>query len=242
MQENKSILGIIGGLGPLATALFAEEVIKMTDADTDQQHLDMIIYSFPSIPDRTGFILGRTNEDPVPEIVRIGRQLSSLGAKFIAIPCITAHCFHDRIEKDIPAAVINAVTETALHLKENGVTHAGIMATDGTVSLKLFNNELLKFGITPVTPSPERQKDVMSVIYDDIKANRRPDMCKFSRAVKELRENGAQAIILGCTELSLIKRDGSIGSGFIDVLDVLAKRSIELCGGKLKEEYGRLIT
>ena len=242
MQDNKSILGVIGGLGPIATAHFTELAIRMTDADIDQQHLNMIIYNFPSIPDRTGFILGRTKEDPVPEIVRIGRELSSLGAQYIAIPCITAHCFHERIVKEVPAKVINAVTETALHLKENGVTRAGIMATDGTVSLKLFHKELEKFGITPVTPSVERQKDVMSVIYDDIKANRRADMSKFSRTVDELKENGAQTIILGCTELSLIKRDENIGSGFIDVLEVLAKRSVELCGGKLKEEYKRLIT
>ncbi len=239
---SKSILGVIGGLGPIATSHFMELVIRMTDASADQEHLDMIVYNFPSIPDRTGYILDQTKPSPLPKIIEIGNNLVAQGAQRIVIPCITAHYFYDLLEEKIPAPIINGLQETVRHLKENGITRAGIMATDGTISARLFHKELEAQGITPVVPSDERQRDVMYIIYDNIKANRPADMSRFQAVSQELRDNGAQAIILGCTELSLIKRDYQIGPGFIDTMDVMAQQSILLCGGALKEEYRHLIT
>ena len=116
------------------------------------------------------------------------------------------------------------------------------MATDGTIRSRLFQQELEKHGITPVIPGEEGQKCVMSVIYDDIKANRPADMDKFDLASRDLREKGAQAIILGCTELSLVKRDCPIGAGYLDAMEVLAQTCVIRCGGKLKEEYQDLIS
>ncbi len=242
MTQNKKVLGVIGGLGPIATAHFMELVIRMTDAQTDQQHLDMIIYNFPSIPDRTGYILDNTQESPLPHMISIGENLMQQGADFIAIPCVTAHYFYRELENAISVPVINGVRETAAHLKEQGITTAGIMATDGTISAGLFARELESLGITPVIPSAKRQKDVMHLIYNNIKANRPADMERFHAVSRELHENGAEAIILGCTELSLIKRDYPIGAGFIDAMEVLAQRSVQLCDKKLKSEYECLIS
>ncbi len=241
-QSAQKVLGVIGGLGPIATAHFMELVIRMTDAKTDQQHLDMIIYNFPSIPDRTGYILDNTRPNPLPQMLSIGESLMAQGADFIAIPCVTAHYFYRELENAIRVPVINGVRETAAHLKEHGIARAGIMATDGTVSAGLFARELEALGITPVIPSPKRQKDVMHLIYDNIKANHPADMERFHAVSRELRENGAEAIILGCTELSLIKRDYPIGAGFIDAMEVLAQRSVLLCGKRLKSEYECLIS
>jgi aspartate racemase len=116
------------------------------------------------------------------------------------------------------------------------------MATDGTVRSGLFHQAITACGMTPIVPSASRQADVMHLIYDNIKANLPPDMEKFRAVQQELQSQGAQAIILGCTELSLIKRDYPIGSGFIDAMEVLAQQSVLLCGGKLKEEYNCLIS
>ena len=116
------------------------------------------------------------------------------------------------------------------------------MATDGTIRSKLFQQELEKHGITPVIPGEKGQKCVMSVIYDDIKANRPAGMDKFDLAARDLREAGAQAIILGCTELSLVKRDYPIGAGYLDAMEVLARRCVLECGGRLKHEYQNLIS
>ena len=241
-MDQKLTLGVIGGLGPIATAHFMELVIRMTEADTDQEHLDMILYSRPSIPDRTGYILDPSKPNPLPEMIRVGNALARQGAKLIAIPCMTAHYFHRDLTRYIEAPIVHAIHETAVHLKKHGITKVGIMATDGTVRSKLFQQELLEHGITPLIPGEQGQKCVMSVIYDDIKANRPAEMDKFDFAAKDLREQGAEAIILGCTELSLVKRDYPIGAGYLDAMEVLAQTCVRMCGGKLKEAYQNLIS
>jgi aspartate racemase len=239
---NKKTLGVIGGLGPIATAHFMELVIKMTDARTDQEHLDMIIYNSPSIPDRTSYILDNTKPNPLPQIIEIGKALSEQKSGFIAIPCITAHYFHDELQKEISAPIIHIVKETVKHLKENGVSKVGIMATDGTISAGLFQKELRDNGMEAIIPSPDRQKDVMSLIYDCVKADKPVDTEAFNRVKNELSEKGAETTILGCTELSLIKRDYEIGAGFIDAMEVLAQQAVLKCGAQIKDEYRNLIT
>lgn len=240
--EKQHPLGVIGGLGPIATSHFMELIIRMTDAQRDQQHLDMIIYHTPSIPDRSSYILDPSLPSPLDPMIDLGRRLSKQNVGCIAIPCVTAHYFHDQLSSEIPAPIIHAVEETAIHLQAGGIKKAGIMATDGTVSSGLFQQQLAKRGITRVIPSEDGQKDVMHLIFDCIKANKPADMERFHRVARELRENGAEVIILGCTELSLIKRDHDIGKGFLDALEVLAQQSVLRCGAPLKDEYRCLIT
>lgn len=243
MSLNKVYtLGVIGGLGPIATSYFMELVIKVTKAETDQEHINMIIYSCPGIPDRTEYILDNSKPNPLPDIIRIGKVLAEQKSDFIAIPCITAHYFYNQLSDEIPLPIINIVKETVIHLKENNISRVGIMATDGTISTSLFQKELKDNGMVAIVPSRERQKDVMSLIYDCIKADKPVDMDKFNEVKKELTENGSEIIILGCTELSLIKRDYDIGAGFIDAMEVLAQQSVLKCGADVKDEYRCLIT
>lgn len=238
---EKHILGVIGGLGPMATALFMEQVISMTDAATDQENVDMILYNFPSIPDRTGYILGTSSQSPLPEMTRVGLALAQQAVSCIAIPCVTAHYFHSQLQQCIPVPIINGVAETARLLKEQGIGRVGIMATDGTVRTRLLSGELEKAGIQPVLPSALRQKDVMHLIYENVKAGRPVGMDRFRAVQQELLDAGAQWIILGCTELSVIKRNCDIGPGFLDVMEVLARESVLRCGKKLRPEYECLI-
>jgi aspartate racemase len=105
-------LGVIGGLGPIATAYFYELVIQMTSAKVDQEHIEMLIFSKPSIPDRTEYILGKSKENPVHPMIDIGKLLVGMGADHIAIPCITAHYFHDILSEGIGAPIIHIIKET----------------------------------------------------------------------------------------------------------------------------------
>lgn len=235
-------LGIIGGMGPMATAYFMELIINMTDAHCDQDHLEMIIYNCPSIPDRTRFILGKSTDNPVFPMIRIGKQLEAQKADNIVIPCITSHYFYKSLIEKVKVPIINIIKETVLYLRERGIKAAGIAATDGTISTNLFQKELEASGIECILPSDIRQKLVMDLIYKDIKAGLPPEMDKFRSASEELRQKGAEVIILGCTELSLIKRDYKIGGGYIDAMEVLARSSILSCHCKLKKEYEDLIT
>ena len=214
----------------------------MCDAKCDQENLDMIIYNIPSIPDRTAYILDNSKESPLPRMVEIGHTLTEQGADQIAIPCVTAHYFCDELDLNISAPIINGVRETVAYLKDRNISKVGIMATDGTISSGLFAKELEAAGITPVIPSKDGQAAVMHLIYNNIKAGTAPDMNKFAFVRDELFSLGAEAIILGCTELSLIKRDYIIGAGFIDVMEVLASQSLQKCDKKVKEEYKNLIT
>ena len=242
MMQTKPFLGVIGGLGPVATAYFMELVTVMTDAKVDQEHLPMLVYSAPSIPDRTRYILDNTQPSPLPEMLRIGNFLAQQGAQRIAIPCVTAHYFIRDLEAGIPVPLLNGVRETVMHLKEQGITRVGIMATDGTIRSGIFRRELESCGMEAIEPSKLRQADVMHLIFDNIKAAAPADMEKFHAVRQELQEKGAQAIILGCTELSLIKRDYAIGAGFVDAMEVLAQQAVLQCGMPLKAEFRSLIS
>ena len=188
-------LGIIGGLGPMATAYFMELLINMTDAKCDQDHLEMIIYNCPSIPDRTAYILGKSNANPVVPIIKIGKKLKEQNVDCISIPCITAHYFHDEIEKN---------------------------------------------GMHGLVPDKKYQRIVMDIIYKDIKAGKIPDIEKYNVVATHLKNKGAQVIILGCTELSLLKKQYDIKTGVIDAMEVLAKSSLIQCNKRVKPKYNKL--
>lgn len=234
-------LGVIGGLGPMATALFMRMVIEMTQAEIDQEHIEMVIYNCPQIPDRTSFILGNSSKDPTPEMIEIGKKLAEQGMDIIAIPCVTAHYFHDRLSKEIPVRIINIVDELCDYLKERGIHKVGLMATSGTVESRLFQKAMERSGMELIVPSDEGQKHVMHVIYENVKANKPMDMSRFGAASWELRAKGAEVIILGCTELSIVSETNAIGAGYIDAMRLLAKCAVEECG-TLKPEWKELIT
>ena len=234
-------LGVIGGLGPMATAYFMQLVIEMTDAATDQEHIPMIIYNCPQIPDRTGYLLGKSKENPGTLIVDCGKKIAAAGAELLAIPCITAHALFTEIEKEMDAPVLHIIRETAEYLKKEGIRKVGLEATDGTVQTGVFQKELEKQGIEVVLPSKEKQEMVMHIIYNNVKAGRRVDMEKFEQIEAELQKNGAEIIILGCTELSMVSRDEKIGHGYLDAMEVLARAAVLQCG-KLKTKYHRLLT
>ncbi len=233
------ILGVIGGLGPMATAYFVQLVTQMTDAVTDQEHIEMIIHSKPSIPDRTKYILGLSKDNPLPLLLSVEDSLIEQGANIIAIPCITAHFFQPELEKD-GIEVVHAIRETALYLNEEKITKIGVMATDGTIQSKLFQQILGEYNIECIVPSESKQKMVMSLIYNDVKAGKEPDMEEFNQIREELKNNGAQIVLLGCTELSLIKKDYKVGKDILDVMEVMARHVVLRCG-QLKNEYTHLI-
>lgn len=234
-------LGVIGGLGPMATAYFLQLVVQMTEAETDQEHIEILLHSKPQIPDRTRFILGQSREDPLPQMVEIGSDLAGQGTQLIAIPCITAHFFQKKLEEEIGVPIVDTIQETALTLKAAGVVRAGVMATDGTLQSGLFQRAFAEHGITPVLPDRAGQQTVMDIIYGNVKAGKPVDLPAFRRVAEGLFGQGAQAVLLACTELSLVKRDFGLGAGFLDVLEVLARKAVSTCG-HLKAQYECLLS
>ena len=119
-------LGVIGGLGPMASAYFLELLVRMTDAATDQEHLDVTLLCRPSIPDRTAAILDRSKDSPVPMRQAAAKELEQAGACCIAVPCITSHYFFNELQPAVSIPFLHLVKETVAHLKEQGVKKAGI--------------------------------------------------------------------------------------------------------------------
>lgn len=229
-------LGVIGGVGPMATALFMKMIIEMTDAKNDQEHIEMVIYNCPQIPDRTNYILGKSTQDPAPKMIELGRKLAEEGAELIAIPCITAHYFYDELSAAIHVPIINIIEEVCGFLTERNIHCAGLMATSGTIASGLFQNAFTAAGCTLILPDEAEQEDLMHVIYENVKAGRPVDMQRFERVAKHLRNAGAEVIILGCTELSVVRENCNLGAGYLDAMRLLAKCAAERCG-KLKSEY-----
>lgn len=234
-------LGIIGGLGPMATTYFLYLLTQMSRAENDQEHMEILMHSKPSIPDRTRYILGLSRDNPAIQMAEVGRELKDMGAELLAIPCITAHYFHEELEKNIGLKVLHAVQETAEYLRQAGVDKVGILATDGTVKSGLFESVLNRYGIAAVNPGEESQRMVMDLIYHQIKSGEKGNIDDFIQVGEELSAAGAQVNLLGCTELSLLKRDYVLPAGYLDVLEVLAKCAVQECG-RFDLRYQNLIT
>ena len=225
----------------MATAYFMRRIIEMTDAATDQENIEMVVFNTPSIPDRTGYILGKSQDNPLPKIIELANDLERQKGDYIAMPCITAHFFHEDIAKSVYVPVSNGIKEAGEYLLERGIKKVGIMATDGTAETKLFDSVFKDFGVECIYPDKECQKLTMSIIYDDVKAGRDVSMREFELVKKQLLDKGAQVVILGCTELSIVKRDNNVGDAILDIIDVLAQDCVKKCA-RLRPEYEELIT
>ena len=235
MNSKQKTLGVIGGLGPLPTAYLAEMLALYSNVESDQEHINLLIHSYPSTPDRTAYILGNSDRSPLEKIIPTGKELCRLGVDLIAIPCVTSHYFYDEISSAFTVPVVNMLKETALTLEENNVKCAGIMATSGTVSTKLFQNTLKMHNIKSVVPDREIQEDVMYLIYKCVKAGKPIDMNRYKKVSEHLFQKGAEKIILGCTELAVLNRLPDPPKDTVCALDILAKACLNKLGVKIKQ-------
>ncbi|MBP5332222.1 MAG: aspartate/glutamate racemase family protein, partial [Lachnospiraceae bacterium] len=150
-------LGIIGGLGPMATVVFIKKIINMTEAETDQEHISINVAHYPSIPDRTKYMLRESDENPVPALVSIGNRLADQGSDAVAIPCVTAHFFMDELARSIRIPIIDGVELTRQYLKNMGCESVGLLGTDGTIKTGFLQMKLEEAGIRCRIPSEECQ-------------------------------------------------------------------------------------
>ena len=229
MKQQQKLLGILGGLGPMSTFYFCELLTAHTAAKSDADHIDMIISSRATTPDRTAFILDKGNPDPLPVMIEEAKRLERAGADLIVIPCNTAHYFYEGLCKEIHTPMLNIIEETAKHLKVLDVQCFGLLATEGTIFSGAYHRVCDTLGLVCVTPSAQEQKLISAMIYDNIKQNKPIDLQAFDRVVNALIAQGCERIVLGCTELSLLKKAGLDKDLFVDSLEVLAYRTILAC-------------
>ncbi|MBQ9132337.1 MAG: aspartate/glutamate racemase family protein [Clostridia bacterium] len=230
MNKTYPLLGILGGLGPMSTFYFCELLTAHTAATCDADHIDMIISSRATTPDRTAFILGNSREDPLPVMRREALRLTRAGAGLLVIPCNNAHYFYDGLKKDCPVPILNIIGETVGFLKSRGVNRFGLLATEGTVRSDAYGGLCRSMGMECLYPTPAEQAEITGLIYRDIKQNRPVDLRILMRIADSLQKRGCERLVLGCTELSLLKPQLPQGDLFVDSLEILAMQTILACG------------
>lgn len=228
--------GVLGGLGPAATVHFLRRVVELTDARRDQDHVDLLVWQHGSIPDRTGFLRGE-NESPEPALVADVRALERAGATFVAIPCNTALVWVDQMRAAVDIEVLDTVDETvaAARAAVPGLRRLGVLATDGTLAAGTYARSAERAGVELVLPDPDEQRETMSVIYDGVKAGNPVSRSRFDALVEHLRAKGAEAVALGCTELSVLRGDLGVEDPLVvDSIDAVAAATIRRAGGRLR--------
>ncbi len=232
----KKSIGILGGMGPLATADLFRKIVTMTKADRDNDHIRIYIDDNSAIPDRTAAILSG-GTDPVSEMSDSLKKLVSCGADCILMPCNTAHYFLPRLQEQTEVPFINMLEATAKACKVQfpGKT-AGILATRGTLATGLYEKALAREGVCFLVPDEEEQDALMRVIYDGVKADADPEAYRadMETVMKRLSRRGADYFILGCTELPLAVQLLALSCPVIDPTAELAKAAIRFCGYETK--------
>ena len=236
MKDNSKVLGVIGGMGPLATQLFYKMVIEQTDAHKDQEHINMVILNHATMPDRTQAIMEGRLDDLLSRLAEDARTLKQCGADYIVIPCNTCHVLIDELQKKTSLPVVNMIQAAVEKIrKEHGSgAVAGIMATDGTIARGLYQKECEKQGLIPVIPSEENQRRVMKIIYDGIKDGGSIDYNDFEMVEQEFRNKECDCVIMACTELSCFKEQYQLSDYFVDAMGEMAKEAILLCKKQLR--------
>jgi aspartate racemase len=236
----KKTIGVLGGMGPEASAYFYGLLTKHTRAARDQEHIPIIIWSDPRVPDRTEAILGK-GPSPLPRLIAGARGLRRAGANFLVIPCLTAHYFLEELRKASAIPILSLLEETARFIRRRHprLGCAGLLASSGTVRSGLFQKALAAAGIRVLVPTESEQKKVMASIYgrQGIKAGVTAGKPRtlLRGVARQLIRRGAQAIIAGCTEIPLALRPADLAVPFLDPMDIAARSCIRRAGFPLRE-------
>lgn len=221
-------VGVLGGLGPKATVYFMDMIISATNALKDQDHIDMIVFNHASIPDRTSYILDKSNDNPIPYLIDDANKLQELGCDFLVMPCNTSHFMYDEINESINIPLINMPKEVCEIINNNKrIKKVGIMATLGTLQAKVYEKYLEK---EIYYPDEVTNLEVMDLIYNKVKKGLSVSKKEFYKVLDKYFEHDCDIVIMGCTELSVIVRDNDLYSDnrLIDSLKVLVDKTVFL--------------
>ena len=219
-------IGIIGGLGPLATAKFMEMLNnKLININKE---IELVVINDPTTPDRTSYILDNTRDNPITNILSMVKKLEIFDCNILVMPCNTASYFYKEIIKNTNILFINIVEETVKYLSNHNIHKVGLLATEGTIKSGIYKELLDKYNIELLIPNNNEQKIISSIIYDGIKSGKDINLNDFYKVINHLKNLGSEKIILGCTELSALKEIYKLKDDIlIDAMEILADSTIE---------------
>lgn len=233
MSDTKTV-GVIGGLGPLATLDFFERVLRRTRAVREQDHLRLIIDNNTKIPDRNAHMRG-DGPSPGPALAACAKGLEIAGADFIVMACNTTHAWEADIRAAISVPFLSIIRETTDAVAELRPEAVGVMAVDACLSAGLYQDALKAAGLKCILLSADSQKTFMELIYR-IKSGDSGETVRraMTTLARKLEAQGAEVIIAGCTEIPIVLTADDIEGELVNSTDVLVERTIVFAGGELK--------
>lgn len=227
--HGSGLLGILGGMGPLAGAAFATRLVALTPAERDQDHIPALLCNDPRVPDRSSARLGQ-GEDPLEAMMASLRLLERAGASLIAIPCNTAHLWYEQMAARTRVPLLHIVEAVCDDLERLGVRGpVGLMGTPATLKLGLYQAPLRQRGFEVLVPDEAGVAQCVASIAA-VKGNRPGEAFEpAAQCIRALVARGAEAVVLGCTELPLAvphERRHAFGVVLTDSIDALAKAAL----------------
>lgn len=228
-------LGIIGGMGPLATVKLFEKIVLKTKAEKDQDHIHILIDNNTKIPSRPDFIFDHTKESPIDELISSAKKLESIGADYLVMPCNTAHYFYEDIKKETHIPFINMIEETLKHIKENYplIRKVALLSTEATIDAGVYDKIFDSSNIKIIKPGQNQQSYINGLIKDVKQGKTEKDLEGFHELVEDMEGEGVEFFIAGCTEISVALDIYNIHGKFIDPLDILTKAIIDFSGKEI---------
>lgn len=222
------MVGIIGGMGPMATIDLFTKVVSNTYARCDQEHIHLLIDNNTSIPDRSSYILDGS-DSPLPELLASANRLIKSGADILAMPCNTAHYFYDAIAQELPDNIIflNMIEETCERISSSDNKNIMLLATQGTYSSGIYDLWCDRYDIKISLPCLSIRQHIMDSIYA-YKSGSKSYMASIKYVVEYANHQGIDNLVLGCTELPLIFADLSDQFTLIDPSNILAQKIVSL--------------
>lgn len=222
-------VGILGGMGPAATADFYARLVRATPAGRDQDHLPVVVWGDPTVPDRVAALAG-TGPSPVPWLVRGMQGLAAAGAQVLAVPCNTAHPFlAEALEQaGTDLELVDMVERTAARAaQDHPGARVGLMATLGTVRHGMYEVAGASAGLDVQRPTEQCQDTVLEVIRGVKQGRALAELrAPYLRAVEGLAEQGCAAVLVACTELSVVAAETEAALPAIDASEVLARETV----------------
>ena len=245
MTLPSPLIGILGGMGPQAGLDMANKLIAMTRTRCDQDHVPFVLISLPeTVPDRTAFLLGRTTTNPASAITDQFEMMSGMGVSIAVMACNTAHAdpIYDVAmdflqERGVELRILHLVRETVAHIATSrpGIRRVGILGTQGTYQTRLYDQALENAGLQVVVPDADvRENDIHAALYAPSFGIKtcpagvtREAIDRVLSAISHLQALGAEALILGCTELPLAIREEQIdGVPILDPAKIICEKLI----------------
>jgi aspartate racemase len=223
------MIGILGGMGPEATLDLYRHILNLTPARKDQDHIRVLIYSNPKIPDRTRAIAAK-GDSPLPSLIESAKLLEKGGAGIIAMPCNTAHYYLREIQREVSIPILDMIEETCRKLQEMlpEAKTVGLIAAYGTVHCGVYDKHLAKAGVKLLIPDDTDQKRIRTAI-GQVKAGlqNRSTQEAFHSIGTRLVVAGAEAVILGCTEVPLAFQPDEVNYPTMNPTKILAKAAVD---------------